>query len=131
MTSPFASLGTQLNTYTLRINIPSSTPIVDEMGTVVASSTPVDYSVYLKLIKDRKGLPELNSNEQYCKIYFLGTPPTTFPAYSDILSLTMTDSVNNVLKELKFQLQNINTSQFKIVNEILGSIWEGKVINSL
>jgi hypothetical protein len=129
MSSPFASLGTQLNTYTLKINIPSATVVYDEMGSVVPSFTLTNYPVYVKFIKDRKGLPELNTNSQYCKLYFLGTPPTTFPAYSDVLDLVMTNSSNVVLKELKFQLQNINTSQFTVVNAILNSVWEGKVVS--
>jgi hypothetical protein len=128
MSSPFASLGTQLNTFTLKINIPSATVVYDEMGSVTPSFTLTNYPVYVKFIKDRKGLPELNTNEQYCKLYFLGTPPTTFPAYSDVLDLVMTDSSNVVLKRLKFQLQNINTSQFTVVNATLGYIWEGKAM---
>ena len=116
-----------MNTYTLAISIPSAVPVVDELGTIVPAFTVTNYSIYCKFIKDRRGLPELNSNQQYVKLYFLSQPPTAFLPYTETLDLTLTNSSNEVLKRLKFQLQSVSTSQFKVVNEILNSVWQGIV----
>jgi hypothetical protein len=131
MTSPFASLGSELNTYTLEVTNPSNvTYVTDSLGTLIPTTTTVNYSVYVKFIKDRKGLPKLNSNQQLVKLYFFESPSTIFNPYLNKLNLVLTDANNVVLSSSKFELQSIFVSQFKVVNTILNYVWEGVILDA-